>query len=354
MQLYLHPIRHEALTARETTLTRWSLDTNPATILAQLSTAPESLFSRSYDHGCRLHVSGGVTGSPDGLLFAHEHLTPQEPMYWQVMPVLDWRRWENLSLARIGSEPAYRGWIRSMACSPDGRWLVVGAGGVLFLLDWQTGEKISEHVTAGYATSGLSFDPTSTWVAGLSYADGGGALTLWRLVRAEQFVARPPRADWYTHRLVSQDEVSGRMALIPVYEDLDRTGIAWEDRDLADAACQTAFSPDSRVVIFSPMNAGYSACGLELVAYEVGSGKRLWCARHALENSGPFLVSPDGSVLLVPMQRRNLLVYRVEDGALLQQVPTNLDEPVLALAFDHEGKLWLATEERLVQYQPLG
>jgi hypothetical protein len=52
------------------------------------------------------------------------------------------------------------------------------------------------------------------------------------------------------------------------------------------------------------------------------------------------------------MQNGDLLVYRSEDGVVLQRLPTNLSEPVQALAFDHEGKLWLATEERLVQYQP--
>jgi hypothetical protein len=58
-------------------------------------------------------------------------------------------------------------------------------------------------------------------------------------------------------------------------------------------------------------------------------------------------------VLLVPVQSGDLLVYRVEDGALVQWLPTNLGEPVQALAFDHDGRtLWLATEERMIQYQP--
>lgn len=35
----------------------------------------------------------------------------------------------------------------------------------------------------------------------------------------------------------------------------------------------------------------------------------------------------------------------------MQRLPTHLGEPVQALAFDHDRKtLWLAAEERLVQY----
>ncbi|HLG61135.1 MAG TPA: hypothetical protein VKY19_04325 [Ktedonosporobacter sp.] len=60
MFLYLHPTRHEALTASETALTRWSLATTPATVLAQVSTAPGVVFTHLYDPGGRLLSSGGV------------------------------------------------------------------------------------------------------------------------------------------------------------------------------------------------------------------------------------------------------------------------------------------------------
>ena len=50
-----------------------------------------------------------------------------------------------------------------------------------------------------------------------------------------------------------------------------------------------------------------------------------------------------------------MLVYHAEDGALIQRLPTGFNEPVQALAFDHDGKtLWLATEDQLVQYQLYG
>lgn len=361
MQLHLHPTRHEALTASETTLTRWSLGTNPATILAQLSTTPESVFSLSYDQGGRLHASGGVTGSPDGVLFAHEHLIPQEPGDWGDKLVIDWRRWDDFSLARIESKP-YPDGIRSLvsspgslACSPDGRWLVIGPWplGRLFLLDWQTGQIISHHATAG-TTKALAFDPTSTYVAGFACHDNWGHCMLWRLDLVERFVPRPQGWQWWAQK-TPPDEVSGSMALSVVHWELDRTGIAWPDRDLADAACQVVFSPDSRMVIFNPMNSASSGCGLELVAYAVPSGKRLWWIREQAENSGAFLFSPDGQRVLVPMQNGNLLVYRSEDGTLLQQLSTHLDETVQALAFDHDSTtLWLATEGRLIQYQSQG
>jgi len=141
------------------------------------------------------------------------------------------------------------------------------------------------------------------------------------------------------------------MALTLVHEDLDRTGIAWRDRDLADTECVTAFSPDSRVVVFG-LNSSYSECGVELVAYEVVSGRRLWCARSEEESTGRWIFTPDGRALLLPVQGSELLVYDVESGALLQRLRSGLDEPVQALAFDHDGRtLWLATEMALSQYQ---
>jgi hypothetical protein len=164
---------------------------------------------------------------------------------------------------------------------------------------------------------------------------------------------RPQGEEWWTQE-EPPDQISGSMALSEVHWELDRTGIEWPGRDLADSACQIAFSPDSRLVLFSPMNSCYSGCGLELVAYEVESGQRRWCVRQEMENSGPFLVSPDGSVLLVPMQDGDLHIYRLEDGAVLQRLPTSLSEPIQALCFDHGGKLWLATEDQLIQYQPHG
>ena len=175
---------------------------------------------------------------------------------------------------------------------------------------------------------------------------------VWRLDPAERALVRPQGEKWWNCD-EPPDQIRGSMGISVVHWELDRTGLEWSDRDLADTECQAAFSPNSRVVVFNPMHTGHSGFSLELVAYEVVSGKRLWYARRNEENQGPFMFSPDGSALLVPMQGGEVLVYRVEDGALLQHLPTHLNESVQALAFDHDGTtLWLATEEQLVQYQP--
>src|SRR5579883_235483 len=215
------------------------------------------------------------------------------------------------------------------------------------------GNIMSRHRSGGYATSGLAFDPTSSFVAGLSYADGGGGLMLWQMSPIQRFIPRPPVQDWPSRRLNPQDEVYGMMALTLIHEDLDRTGIVWPDRDLADTACMTIFCPDSRLVVFQLISS-YSHCQLELVAYEVMSGKRLWCIRSE-SSTGGAIFSPDGSFLLIPEQEGTLGIYRVEDGLLLQRCPTGLSEPIQALSFDPDGKtLWLATAASLVQYVPQG
>ncbi|GHO89161.1 WD40 repeat domain-containing protein [Dictyobacter formicarum] len=349
MLLYLHPTRREAITAGGTMLTRWSLTTNPAAMLAQVSTAPAIFFAHRYDQGGRLHTYGGITCTPDGELFALQQPWPSDS-YPQNPGVIEWRRWDDLLPARTATIPNTACPIMSMDCSLDSSWLVIDNDDYISLLDWHTGEVISRHFAGGYATSGLAFDPTSTFVAGLSFSDGGGCLKLWRLDPVERFVARPAREEWPSRTLVPQDVVSGNVALTLVHEDLDRTQIAWTYRDLADTECLTVFSPDSRTVVFS-LRHSYSQCGMELVAYDVPSGRRRWCTRSEEEHWGRGAFAPDGRSLIVPMQSNELFVYRVEDGALLQRLPLALDEPVQALAFDHDGRtLWLATEEALVQY----
>jgi ligand-binding sensor domain-containing protein len=72
------------------------------------------------------------------------------------------------------------------------------------------------------------------------------------------------------------------------------------------------------------------------------------------ENVGPFIIAPEGKTLLVPVQGGDLLLYRLEDGTLLQRMHPGLNESIQALVYDHDGGLWLATEEQLVQYQPRG
>lgn len=353
MKLYLHPTRHEALTSSTTAITRWSLATNPATILAQLSDVPESLYSPGYDPVGRLHI-GGITSSPDGRLFAHEFLNPAAEL-GQGPCVLEWRTWDDLSQVRTIAVPGTRVQMTSLASSPDGRWLLLSSGSreQLFLLDWQTGEVLSQQYTFGSLISGLTFDPSSTIVAGLTCHENRGRCVLWRLAPTERFVSQPGETRRPPPEPVMQEVASGGMALRVVHEALDRTGIAWPQRDLAETLCQTVFSPDSKLVFFNPMHLEYSGCGLELVAYEVNSGKRLWSICHERANTGSFILTPDGSFLLVPMEDNNLFVYRVADGMLEQRLPTGLNESIQALVYDHDGTtLWLATEEQLVRYQP--
>ncbi|GLV59860.1 hypothetical protein KDH_66840 [Dictyobacter sp. S3.2.2.5] len=349
MLLYLHPTRREAITASGTTLTRWSLTTNPSTILTRVSTDPSPIFEYMYNQSGRLVEHGGITRSPDGELFALQQPTPPDSRPPDPS-VIEWRRLDDLLPARTATVPGTGCPIMSMDCSLDSRWLVMDNDEDIFLLDWHTGEVISRHFSGGYATSGLAFDPTSTFVAGLSFSDGGGCLKLWRLDPAERFVARPVREDWLSHTFVPQDVVSGNMGLTLMHEDLDRTNITWTDRDLADTACLTTFSSDSRTVVFA-LTSAYSKCGMELVAYDVPSGRRRWCTRSEEEHWGRGVFAPDGRSLIVPMEENQLFVYRVEDGTLIQRLPIALDEAVQALAFDHDGRtLWLASEGELVQY----
>lgn len=342
MFIYLHSARDEALTISKTTITRWSLTTNPATQLARIFIPPESVCKLMIDPGGRVQTYGGIAVAPDSLLFAVEQLYPPEEN-GKDSCVIELRSWENFSVARNITVPRICDWLYSIDSSPDGRWLVIGAGNPeeIFLLDWQTGKVVSHHAVGGYSITGLTFDPTSTFIAGIACDDAWGHLVIWRI-------------DPLTSNQISMtqlaDNVRDNYVLRVVHWKLDRAGINWPDRDLADTMGTTVFSPDGCTVVFS-LNSSYSECGIELVSYDVVSGQRLWCARSEVEGTGRCIFTPDGKALLVPLQDGTLLKYRAEDGTLLDCLLSDLDKPVQALAFDHDGKtLWLATKEALVQY----
>jgi WD40 repeat protein len=210
--------------------------------------------------------------------------------------MIEWRRWEDFSLARSRMFLGMRGAFGGLAASPDGRWLVLESGGQIFLLDWQTGDIQSHHEMACYSAHRLIFDPTSMFVA----VGGSGEsvlFELWRLDPTEQFVPRPPRDHW------PPDQVLGNMALTLLPLEWERIGGDWPARSLPEAPGLVAFSPDSRV-------------------------------------------------LLLPERSGDLVVLEWKVGEVLRRLPTNLGEPIQALAYDRDSStLWLATEERVETYQ---
>lgn len=348
MLLHLRPGQLEALTVTETALTRWSLANHTATMLAQESTAPWEILRMMYLQDGQQVYLGAVACDPDGECFALERPRPwlsteQEPC------VIELRRWDDFmpsrSLALSGSL-----WeLTSLAISPDARWIVAESGERIYLADYQAG-SVSHCVYGSTWTTGLIFDPTSRFVAGVRSADGGGDLRLWRLDPVEHYVPRPLSA--WEQDFAPPDRVTGGTALTDVYGPLDRVGVPWPDRDLADTVGQAIFTYDSRMVIFS-LRSAYCPGGYELVAYEVATGRRLWCAHGPDYLSGQFVLTPDGHHILAPAWDGNLHMFDIETGEPMQKLFLGLTEPVRALAFDQDGKtLWMATEHALQPYQP--
>lgn len=361
MQIYIHPMRHEALTLSSdaSTLTRWSLATNPATKLIQYS----GLRGAQYLPDGLMFISGGITGTPDGRIFAQAH-RPEDSHYTSV---LELRHWHDLSVARTFQFPREE-YITGLASSPDGRWLVIGSGASerLFLLDRLSGEIVSDHIAGGYLITGLTFDSTSTFIAGIGTDQGSGHLMLWQLDPVERFspLSQEERENWrHSGDDGPLDHVSGAAALTAIHWGLEWPGIYPN----SEWVCLSAFSLDSRVVIFSiPISINRANCGMScfLTAYEVATGKRLWGTYKEGYGLEPFVLTPDGKALICsnggaqPFVEANLhetsdlLVYRVDDGAFVQRLPSGLSEPIEALAFDHDGTtLWLATQDALVSYQ---
>jgi WD40 repeat protein len=320
-----------------------------------MSTAPYSLLDITILQDGRFAISGGVTSAPDGQVFALKYTNPQKQKYTDPC-MIELRSWEDLSLVKTITIPQAFGPFWSIASSPDGRWLVVATGNPerLFLFDRHTGKVMSHHALWGCVTSGLTFDPTSTFVAGYNGHGNWGHLMLWRLTAAESWF---PRMEERPHDQAQKpDEILGSHALNLEHWELDRTGIAWPKYDLADTIGTTVFSPDSHLVVFRLISSYNTPC-IDFVAYEVPSGKQRWCIqRESTDGSGEyFTFTPDGQHVLICGQDNNLSMYRASDGMLQYYFPSGLHEPIRALAFDHDSTtLWLASGETLVAYELQG
>ncbi len=347
MLLHLHPVRSEALTVSERALIRWSIEDQAAIKLVEYTSAEWQLHRPMYIQDGRETQLGGVTGAPDGQMFAMEQPNPQG---WRRRNpcVLELRRWDDFSPMQTIPLPDSTCELTSLDTSPDGRWLVAETTARIFLVDRHTG-SVSHVFYGGEYTFGLTFDPTSTVVAGIRSTAGGGSLRLWRLDPVERYVPHP-RSDW-ERQFAPPDRVSGSVVLTDMYGALDRTDIQGPHCDIGDAEGTVAFTPDGRIVIFS-VRSVYSRDNLDLSAYEVASGRRLWAAQGDDDLSSRLVLTPDGQRLIAPTWRGDLLVYRTENGILEYRLPTGLSAPVQALAFDHDGRtLWLATEDQLIPFQ---
>lgn len=345
MQLYLHPTRPEALTLNDETtmLIRWSLVTNPAKQLTQCSTLPGEAWILPI--GQKI-FHGGITDAPAGELFAHAHRASADTSR---IDLLELRSWQDLSVAQTLTIPGVET-ITSLASSPDGRWLVVGTEipERLFLLDQLSGQVMSDHFVGGYLTTGLTFDCTSTFVAGITTYDSGGRLMLWRIEPVERFVPRSEEGHILRDSL-PLDRINGHTTLAVVHWDLYNADCF--PVNFGETVGTAAFSPDSRVVVFSFTYDGITS---PLVAYEVVSGERLWRVDRRGNSLERFVITPDGKAINFSNRSSDLFVCSMDDGRVMQQLPSGVDEPIKAMAFDHDGKtLWLATRNTLVQCQPL-
>ena len=72
MQLRLHPTRPEAISVSGATLTRWSLEERPAAKIVDYTSPDWQVQSSIYIQDGRETFLGGITGAPDGMIFALE------------------------------------------------------------------------------------------------------------------------------------------------------------------------------------------------------------------------------------------------------------------------------------------
>ena len=317
MILRMHPTRAEALTFDGVAMKRWSLDTRDPAVLAQLAIAGERV--------------GEISWTTDGEVFAVERRR-DEP--GRAECVVDLRRWETLDVLDTLTIPRSGGSVTGLSLSPDGRWLVVAD---LFehihLIDRHT-RHLSHRAYSSEYTSGIQFDPTSTYVAGVGTFQGGGYLRVWRVDAIEP--SNPPKPYEGNMQEYIDEEIAGTHVLAKMHEDLAG------DIDLADTFGAAQFTPDSRVVLFAwyEMTAhGYT----NLMACDVASGRRLWYNEPDAVLTATPALTPDGTHFVAPTQENELHYFSLSNGTLARR--QQIDVAVRSLLFNHiDGHLWLTSD----------
>ena len=230
--------------------------------------------------------------------------------------------WEYLSDVRPTRAPGHDDRVTACALSPDGR----------------------RAITAGLDGSARIWN-----------TDTGQLLVTWRPERAEW-------AEWVLGCALSPD---GRLAAtvhdhhgVTLWDSETGTDICrlLDDPPLPDASSGTvAFSPDGATLVY--VNA------LDCVLFDVANRRQVATLQYQLRSQVqvspesyvlPFLFSPDGSWLLMPLSEDTLDRINVRDGSVIASidVPINLracaisdDGRLIAAAFDDGARVWDCTDE---------
>ena len=234
---------------------------------------------------------------------------------------IELRRWSDLEPIGKVSVPEEDVGIYSFSFSLDGRWMAIGCVGSLVLVNQQTG-KVVDTIAWGDINHSMVFDPTSTYLAVATAGQGGGGASVFK---------------------VTQEQ------LIPVYNELDRTGI--QGSDLADTSASMVFSPDGQVLAIY-FNAGFqSEWSGELVVYAMNTGERLW--HHSFSSADPSFYSDivftsSGEYLVCGSYRGNFLVFQSADGQFVQWIDSGSQSPIQALARQQESPLiWAVVDHQI-------
>ncbi|MEO7002155.1 MAG: WD40 repeat domain-containing protein [Ktedonobacterales bacterium] len=175
MQHYLviHPTRLEAITAHNTTLTRWSLQNGTPTILTQasdeqrdicaLAVAPEGEYVALASLKPAIRHDGEIVR---GIVYPYSSDVDESDGDTFLPCEIEVCHWQNLAVAQTILLPDSKASILSMCFSPDGRWIAAAdGGGCVYLVDRLNGQiALTFTDLAGKDVSGLRFDPASTYL----------------------------------------------------------------------------------------------------------------------------------------------------------------------------------------------
>ncbi len=250
-----------------------------------------------------------VTGSSNGYVQAWEAATGN---------VL-WQEWHG-------------GEIKTVAFSPDGRWVVSGNWGgdnTVRIWDAATGNPVAP-MQHGDAISSVAFSPDSLWVISGSY---DGTVKVWEAATGNEIATMKCKSNVRTLAISpdgSQVVSGSENGKVQVWETKSGKEIVSMESGLPVAS--VAFSPDGRRVVSG---------GWDLVArvWDAHSGKEIASVQHGgVVSSVAF--SPDGSKVVSGSEDGTVKVWDVNTGEPIAEMHHN--DAVSSAAFSPDG-LWVVS-----------
>lgn len=260
------------------------------------------------------------------------------------------RLWEMATHKERAVLRGHRGWIESLAFSPDGKLLASGGrDGFIRLWDVATGKEL--HVLTEHASPVLNGVPYQGSVLAVAFSPDGRMLAS----SGNDFVIRLWDVGTWKERAVLHGHHDRICAL--VFAPDGKVLFSGAERQIIkrwDPSTGKELQPlnDKWQVMVGEVSLALSPNGKTLVCQKLDSKIRIWDVEKGQERKyiyapgwvNAIAISPDSKILAAVYQWGELGLWNLEDGELLSKAPFDYAH---AIAFSPDGKLLASVKNRV-------